>query len=69
MRRHRQVKTFQGDPKMSRYPWTAKILDQFVRSSLTHPLALWIAFLSIPLWFGPVAALIFLAFVGDVLLH
>ena len=60
--------TFRGDPQLKRFPLVASVLDFLATLPLpwSHPLFVWIAFLSSPVWFGIVAAVVFIAFAIDI---
>lgn len=60
---------FRQDPHLQGLPFTAAVLDFFWGLPLPwkHPLFMWVLFMSVPLWFGVVAAVVFFAFLSDVL--
>jgi hypothetical protein len=60
--------SFKQDPKFREMRLLAAFLDFIGEMPWSNPLLLWVTFLSMPLWFGPlVALLIVLCIVDNVL--
>jgi hypothetical protein len=61
--------TFRQDPRFENLRLLAAFLDFIWEMPWSNPLLLWVTFLSMPLWFGPLVALLIVLFIVDSVLR
>lgn len=69
MRARETPLALKDDPALRRFPTTARILDGVYGLPIPwrHPLIMWVAMASFPVWGSLLIFALFLAFIGDIL--